>query len=330
MRSSVILMGALLGRLGRVGIDYPGGCVIGERPIDLHLMALEKLGAQITTEGNYIYATAKKLVGNEIFFPISSVGATQNALLAAVTAQGTTILHHAACEPEVMTLCEFLSLAGARIEGTGTDTLVIYGVDELHATEYEIIPDRIVAGTYLFAAMAAGGQVILQNAPVAQLGAVLSVLTGMGASIITCTDQTTMVIHAPDRPVNLPYVETEVYPGFPTDLQSLLLVAACIAEGELVLRERIFSGRFKIIEELLRMGAVIRQENDCAIIEGGHPLEGRNVIARELRGGAALLTAGLAANGITTVTDTMYIRRGYEDVIGDLTALGAVIAEYSP
>ena len=245
MRSSVILMGALLGRLGRVGIDYPGGCVIGERPIDLHLMALEKLGAQITTEGNYIYATAKKLVGNEIFFPISSVGATQNALLAAVTAQGTTILHHAACEPEVMTLCEFLSLAGARIEGTGTDTLVIYGVDELHATEYEIIPDRIVAGTYLFAAMAAGGQVILQNAPVAQLGAVLSVLTGMGASIITCTDQTTMVIHAPDRPVNLPYVETEVYPGFPTDLQSLLLVAACMAEGELVLRERIFSGRFK-------------------------------------------------------------------------------------
>lgn len=330
MRSSVILMGALLGRLGRVGIDYPGGCVIGERPIDLHLMALEKLGAQITTEGNYIYATAKKLVGNEIFFPISSVGATQNALLAAVTAQGTTILHHAACEPEVMALCEFLSLAGARIEGTGTDTLVIYGVDELHATEYEIIPDRIVAGTYLFAVMAAGGQVILQNAPVAQLGAVLSVLTGMGASIITCTDQNTMVIHAPDRPVNLPYVETEVYPGFPTDLQSLLLVAACIAEGELVLRERIFSGRFKIIEELLRMGAVIRQENDRAIIEGGHPLVGRNVIARELRGGAALLTAGLAANGITTVTDTMYIRRGYEDIIGDLTALGAVIAEYSP
>ena len=227
-------------------------------------------------------------------------------------------------------MCEFLSLAGARIEGTGTDTLVIYGVDELHATEYEIIPDRIVAGTYLFAVMAAGGQVILQNAPVAQLGAVLSVLTGMGASIITCTDQNTMVIHAPDRPVNLPYVETEVYPGFPTDLQSLLLVAACIAEGELVLRERIFSGRFKIIEELLRMGAVIRQENDRAIIEGGHPLEGRNVIARELRGGAALLTAGLAANGITTVTDTMYIRRGYEDIIGDLTALGAVIAEYSP
>ena len=189
MRSSVILMGALLGRVGQVGIDYPGGCVIGERPIDLHLMALEKLGAQITTEGNYIYARTSGLRGARITFPIYSVGATQNALLAAVTARGTTILEHASSEPEITALCEFLNAAGAQIEGIGTDTLIIDGVDALHEVEYRMISDRIVAGTYLFATMAAGGRIILEDAPVSHMESVLQVLEQMGASIITCTDR---------------------------------------------------------------------------------------------------------------------------------------------
>lgn len=327
MRSSVILMGALLGRVGQVGIDYPGGCVIGERPIDLHLMALEKLGAQITTEGNYIYARTSGLREARITFPIYSVGATQNALLAAVTARGTTILEHASREPEITALCEFLNAAGAQIEGIGTDTLIIDGVDALHEVEYRMISDRIVAGTYLFATMAAGGRIILEDAPVSHMESVLQVLEQMGASIITCTDRHTMLLQAPEEAKNLPLVETAVYPGFPTDLQSPLMAAACVARGRLILRERIFSGRFKIIEELCRMGARIIQTQDCAVIEGGRLLEGRNVIARELRGGAALLIAGLAADGITTVSDTIYIRRGYENITGDLRNLGAVIGE---
>ena len=311
----------------QVGIDYPGGCVIGERPIDLHLMALEKLGAQITTEGNYIYARTSGLRGARITFPIYSVGATQNALLAAVTARGTTILEHASREPEITALCEFLNLAGAQIEGIGTDTLIIDGVDALHEVEYRMISDRIVAGTYLFATMAAGGRIILEDAPVSHMESVLQVLEQMGASIITCTDRHTMLLQAPEEAKNLPLVETAVYPGFPTDLQSPLMAAACVARGRLILRERIFSGRFKIIEELCRMGARIIQTQDCAVIEGGRLLEGRNVIARELRGGAALLIAGLAADGITTVSDTIYIRRGYENITGDLRNLGAVIGE---
>ena len=281
MRSSVILMGALLARTGQVGIDYPGGCVIGERPIDLHLMALEKLGAVITTEGNYIYARTSRLHGARITFPISSVGATQNALLAAVTAQGTTILEHASREPEITALCEFLNAAGAQIEGIGTEVLVIEGVSALHEVKYRMIPDRIVAGTYLLAAMAAGGEIILEDAPVSHMEAVLQVLEQMGAGIITCTDQHTMLLKAPEEPKNLPFVETAVYPGFPTDLQSPLLAAACVANGRLILRERIFSGRFKIIEELCRMGARIVQIQDRAVIEGGCMLEGRNVIARD-------------------------------------------------
>lgn len=329
MRSSVILMGALLGRKKEAGIDYPGGCVIGERPIDLHLMALEKLGAVISTAGNYISAQAKELHGADIVFPFSSVGATQNAVLAAVLAKGITRISYAAREPEVTALCEFLNLAGADITGIGTNQLVISGVERLHGTDYNIMPDRIVAGTYLFGAMAAGGDILLENAPVDQLSTVLAVIQGMGGCIKADSVNNIISLKVHENIHNLEYVETGVYPQFPTDLQSPLLAAACVAQGTLVLKENIFAGRFKIMEELLRMGADIEKGNkdNVVVIHGGKQLEGRNVIARELRGGAALIIAGVAAKGLTMVTDTCYIRRGYEDIAGDFNKLGTCITE---
>ena len=325
MRSSVIMMGALLGRIHEVGIDYPGGCVIGERPIDLHLRGLEMLGAEISVEGNYIYASAKKLQGTTISFPFSSVGATQNVLLAAVLAEGETCIQNAAKEPEIEALCDFLKLAGADIEGIGTEQIVVRGVKELHPVEYEMISDRIVAGTYLFAAMAAGGEIALKSVPISQLESVLHVIRDMGGELLVRKEELTVALRVGVNTKNLPFIETDVYPGFPTDLQSPLLVTAVVTKGSLLLKERIFSGRFKIVEELRRMGADIKENQDSVLIGGNAALEGRNVIARELRGGAALVIAGLAASGITTVMDISYIYRGYEDIVRDLRALDACI-----
>lgn len=332
MRSSVIMMGAMLGRLGEVCVNYPGGCVIGDRPIDLHLYGLEKLGAQIWTEGNHIHAYADELKGAVIHFPFSSVGATQNVILAAVTARGTTVINNAAKEPEIVELCRFLNLAGADIDYAGTllksGRIVIHGVElsRLHGITYNVIADRIVAGTYLFAALAAGGKVTLENVPIGQLDSICDTIRGMGAVIDS--DGSSLTVNACDRDriVNLPYIETDVYPDFPTDLQSPLLAAACVARGKLAVRERIFSSRFRIVEELQRMGADIAVEGDTAVVTGGRELEGRTVIARELRGGAALVIAGLCASGITTVADSGYIRRGYQDIVGDFAGLGARIS----
>ncbi len=334
MRSSIIMMGAMLGRLGEVCVNYPGGCVIGERPIDLHLYGLEKLGAQIWIEGNHIHAYADELKGAVIEFPFSSVGATQNVILAAVTARGTTVIKNAAREPEVIELCKFLNAAGGRIDYSGTllkaGRIVIQGVElsKLHGVVYDVISDRIVAGTYLFAALAAGGKVTLENIPIGQLDSICDTIRGMGAEMTIDTERNEMTINADDRDriVNIPYIETNVYPDFPTDLQSPLLVAACMAKGKLAVREKIFSSRFRIVEELQRMGAEITVEGNTAIVTGGREMEGRTVIARELRGGAALVIAGLCASGITTVADSGYIRRGYQDIVGDFAQLGARIS----
>lgn len=334
MRSSVVMMGAMLGRLGEVCVNYPGGCVIGERPIDLHLYGLEKLGAQIWIEGNHIHAYADELKGAVIDFPFPSVGATQNVILAAATARGTTVIRNAAKEPEIIELCKFLNTAGASIDYSGTllktGRIVIQGVElsKLHGVTYDVIADRIVAGTYLFAALAAGGKITLENVPAGQLDSICDTIRQMGAVIRAGAGQNEMMIDACDRDriVNLPYIETGVYPDFPTDLQSPLLAAACTAKGELAVRERIFTSRFRIVEELQRMGADITVEGDTAVVRGGRELEGRTVIARELRGGAALVIAGLCASGITTVADSGYIRRGYQDIVGDFTKLGARIS----
>lgn len=335
MRSSVVLMGALLGRLGEALVDYPGGCVIGERPIDLHLFGLEKLGAQIWTDKNLIHAYADELKGAFINFPFPSVGATQNTILAAVTARGTTIIKNAAREPEVAALCEFLNKAGARIEMghdfIATGKIVIHGVEvsALHGVEYEIIPDRIVAGTYMFAALGAGGDIALENAPVSQLRSVCALIRKMGASVVSEDENNRILMRTDEnrRIQNVPFVETGVYPEFPTDLQSQLLACACVSEGELTIKERIFSSRFKVVEELVRMGADIEVlDNERVRVRGVEQLEGRTVIAQELRGGAALVNAGLAAKGITTVADIRYIKRGYQDIVGDLKGLGARIS----
>lgn len=335
MRSSIVLMGALLGRIGEVYADYPGGCVIGERPIDLHLYALKKLGAQIWIEGNHIHAYADELTGTEIIFPFQSVGATQNAILAAVTAKGKTIIKNAAREPEIVTLCEFLRLAGAKIQFSddfaNKGEIVIFGVElsKLRAVEYEIVTDRIAAGTYLFAAIATRGVVTLENCPIKHMDCIFDVITQMGGDLqinkinsIVCLDASNK-----RRIKNASFVQTDVYPAFPTDLQSPLMATACVLDGELTLREKIFSGRFKIINELKRMGADIDVvSDDMVLIKGRKNLTGRNVIAKELRGGAALVIAGLSAEGITTVSDAGYISRGYQDIVQDLSELGAKIS----
>ncbi len=335
MRSSVVLMGALLGRIGEALVDYPGGCVIGERPIDLHLFGLEKLGAQIWTDKNRIHAYADELKGALISFPFPSVGATQNTILAAVTARGTTVIRNAAREPEVTALCDFLNKAGARIEighdFIATGRIVIHGVEisSLHGVEYEIIPDRIVAGTYLFAALGAGGSIALEHAPVTQLRSVCALMRRMGAEVVS-DDENNRILASTDenrRIQNIPFVETGVYPEFPTDLQSPLLACACVSKGELTIKERIFSNRFKVVEELVRMGADIGMlDKERVRVRGVEKLVGRTVIAQELRGGAALVIAGLAAEGITTVTDIRFIKRGYQDIVGDLKGLGARIS----
>ncbi|MCD8038225.1 MAG: UDP-N-acetylglucosamine 1-carboxyvinyltransferase [Lachnospiraceae bacterium] len=335
MRSSVVLMGALLGRLGEALVDYPGGCVIGKRPIDLHLYGLERLGARIWTDKSRIHAYADELKGAAISFPFPSVGATQNTILAAATARGTTVIKNAAREPEITALCDFLNKAGAEIEIGGdfmaAGKIVIHGVDvsRLHGTEYEIIPDRIVAGTYMFAVLAAGGCVELENVPVAQLHSVCGIVERMGARISANEEAGSLMVEAENKRdiKNVPFAETGAYPAFPTDLQSPLLACSCVASGELELRERIFSSRFKIVEELVRMGADIELLDDDGVrVRGVKELEGRTVIARELRGGAALVIAGLAAKGITTVADVSYIKRGYQDIAGDLRKLGARIS----
>lgn len=336
MRSSVVLMGALLGRIGEAFVDYPGGCVIGKRPIDLHLYGLEKLGAQIWTEKNHIHAYADELKGAQISFPFSSVGATQNTILAAATARGVTVIKNAAREPEITALCDFLNKAGADIEigqdFIATGKIVIHGVEvsRLHGVEYEIMPDRIVAGTYLFAALAAGGCIELENAPVEQLRSVCDLIRRMGGNIIFDEEnKNDRLLVRTDKQINIrnvPFVETDVYPEFPTDLQSPLLACACVSKGELIIKERIFSSRFKVVEELVRMGADIEAVDDESVrIRGVEKLVGRTVTARELRGGAALVIAGLAASGITTVKDICYINRGYQDIVGDLKGLGARI-----
>lgn len=323
MRSSFIFTGAMLARKKEVSIHYPGGCVIGNRPIDLHLNALSKMGAEFAEKEEIIYARARKLTGSEIALPFPSVGATQNIVMASVLAEGNTIIKGAAKEPEVAELCNFLVKAGADIQGIGTETLKIKGVSSLRETEYRVVSDRIVAGTYLLAAAATKGAVFLKEAPVAHMQSLLSVLKSMGASFTVEKDSIFMNGENADKPV--PFLETEVYPGFPTDLQSPLMAVLARAEGVSMIRENIFENRFRIFRELNRMGAKIFVRDNHALIYGVGKLSGRNVAAEELRGGAALIIAGLMAEGNTRIEGFSYIERGYEDIVRDLKCLGAKI-----
>lgn len=321
MRSSVMLLGAALGRFGEVTMAYPGGCVIGSRPIDIHLSALRHMGVEIDEQERLFTAKAKKLQGAEIRLPFPSVGATENVVLAAVTAEGITVLENAAREPEIVALCEFLTEAGAKIGGMGGDCLRIEGVEELHEAKYKVPADRIVAGTYLTAALAAGGSIFLEDAPAEQMKALLAVAEEMGACV-TVNDEGVGVdvIH---KLKAVPYLKTEVHPGFPTDLQSPLMAALSMAQGQSVIEESIFENRFRIVDDLARMGADIEVVKNKAYIRGVERLKGTDVEAEELRGGAALVVAGLAAEGKSVVRNRHFIERGYENICKDLRDLGA-------
>lgn len=323
MRSSVMLLGAMLGRLGDVTMAYPGGCVIGSRPIDIHLSALRDMGVEIEEQEQLFTAKAKKLQGTELHLPFPSVGATENIILASVTAEGITVLHGAAKEPEIEALCGFLKEAGADIEGVGGSSLIIKGVEELHEAKYAVPADRIVTGTYLMAALAAGGSIFLENAPAEQLTAVLETAEKMGGCVTVNEEGVGIdVIH---KLKALPYLKTEVYPGFPTDLQSPLMAALSLSQGQSIIEENIFENRFRIVDDLQRMGAEIEVVKNKAYINGVETLRGMDVEAEELRGGAALVVAGLAAEGKSVVRNRHFIERGYENICKDLRNLGADI-----
>lgn len=322
MRSSMYLLGALLGRCGEVRMEYPGGCRIGARPIDIHRTALQQMGVAFCEEQGMLSAKAEHLTGAEITLPFPSVGATENIILAAVAAEGDTVITGAAREPEITALCEYLQRCGAEIEGAGTDILVIRGGRALYGAEYRIPEDRIVAGTYLFGAIATGGCVFLENAPYGQLEAVLSVAQGMGAQCDVNGEG--IFVQGRKRPITVPLISTAPYPGFPTDLQSMALAAMAGAEGQCLIEENIFENRFRIVEPLQRMGADICEVGAGSVmIKGVERLHGADLQAEELRGGAALLLAALSAEGESTITGCAYIYRGYENICKDLRELGA-------
>lgn len=323
MRSSVVLAGAMLGRCGEIEMTYPGGCVIGDRPIDMHIGALSALGAGFTADGENLSAAAAHLKGAKIRLPFPSVGATQNAVMAAVLAEGTTELSGCAREPEVRALCDFLNGAGAKIRGGGSAVIRIEGVLGLHESEYTVEADRIVAGTYLAGVLAAGGSAFLRNAPASQMESVCRLAERMGARLTA--DRQGIFAERQGALCAPELLETGTYPAFPTDLQSPFLVALCRARTPCRLRERIFNGRLAVAEELNRMGARICVERDCAVMEGNARLKGCSVTARELRGGAALVLAGACAQGVTAVHGRHFIDRGYEDIVRDLQGLGVDI-----
>lgn len=325
MRSSICLMGALLGKAGRISMEYPGGCVIGARPIDLHMDALRQMGVVFEENSGKIEGhVPEDLHGAEIYLSFPSVGATENIVLAGVLARGRTILHGAAREPEIRTLCAFLNCCGARIQGMGTDTIIVDGVECLRGCRFCIPGDRIVAGTYMLMTAATGGCSLLEGVDGTEVGAVISLMKKMG-----CDCQMTregIYVQAPEVLQPVGRIVTAAYPGFPTDLQSVAMVAALKIPDITGIEENIFENRFQIVPQMEKMGASVWvQDARCAWVTGGNRLNGCPVEAKELRGGAALVTAGLLAGDLTTVTGCCYIDRGYENICKDLRELGARI-----
>lgn len=327
MRSSVILLGALLAREKEAYICYPGGCLIGKRPIDIHIAALEQMGIEFCIGDNCIHAesASKKAVNTTIHLKFPSVGATENVILYGVLSNQVWTVCGCATEPEIVELCCFLNKAGAKIGGVGTNCITIEGVACLHEVCYRIMPDRIVAGTYLMAGAMTGGLVVLNQAPVMQMQSVFKTLQEMGADLAIAKDW--VCLNGENAVKSLRYVKTDIYPDFPTDLQSACLVACCVAEGCSIIEETIFENRFQIATQLRDMGADIHILDRRAVVCGVKRLNGRDVYATELRGGAALVLAGLVACGDTYVHHDEYIKRGYENICRDLRALGAKIGE---
>ncbi|CAG5083732.1 UDP-N-acetylglucosamine 1-carboxyvinyltransferase 3 [Thermobacillus xylanilyticus] len=327
MRSSIFLMGPLLARFGEVEVYQPGGCAIGERKIDLHLLGLRMLGAEIREDGNRIVCRASRLTGTDIHLDFPSVGATENLMMAAVLADGVTTITNAAREPEIEDLQNFLNSMGARVTGAGTGTIRIEGVKRLVPCRYRIIPDRIVTGTLMVAAAATRGQVTLTGANPSHLTSLIHVLRRAGVQVTV--DDDIIKVGGVIRPKAVERIVTSPYPAFPTDLQAQIMVLLALADGVSVVKEMIFEGRFKHVDELVRMGADIRVDLNSAIIRGVPRLYGTTVEATDLRAGAALVIAGLAAQGKTVIEQVYHIDRGYERIEAMFASLGARIMRYA-
>ena len=326
IRGSVCVLGPLLGRTGRARVALPGGDAIGSRALDLHIMGLERLGATFDNAHGYLIAEAPKLSGAQIWLDFPSVGATENIMMAAVVAEGSTVIDNAAREPEIVDLCEMLIAMGARIGGVGSSTIEIEGVPALHGCQHDVVPDRIVAGTFAFAAAMTRGDVHVRGARPEHLELALDKLVQAGASVSTLDDG--FRVRCDDRPRAVDFV-TLPYPGFPTDLQPMAIALNSIADGVAFVTENIFEGRFMFIDELLRLGADVRTDGHHAIVRGRERLSGAPVRATDIRAGAALVLAGLVADGTTTVADTHHVDRGYQQFVEDLNTLGAQIARHS-
>jgi UDP-N-acetylglucosamine 1-carboxyvinyltransferase len=326
MRSSVVFLGAIIARFGEARISRPGGCAIGLRPIDMHLEGLKRLGVTIREDGGYLICRAeKKLRGAVVPLPFPSVGATENIMLAAVNAIGVTTIHNAAREPEIVDLAGFLNAAGADITIKPNGTVVIRGPRKLHSVEYRVIPDRIAAATYLCCAAATGGKITLTDVESDHLSAVIPFFEETGCTITSNRD--TIRLTSPQRLKACHMIRTMPYPGFPTDAQAPFMALACTARGPSVFVETIFESRYKHVAELARMGARIKIEGRVAVVEGVEKLHGASVECSDLRGGAALVAAALAANGKSEISQTCFIERGYQDFDKNLAALGARIRQ---
>ena len=324
MRASYYLIGSLLGRFGQAEVAMPGGCNFGVRPIDQHVKGFTALGAKVMVEGGFINASTEtgRLKGANIYLDVVSVGATMNIMMAAVRAEGNTVIENAAKEPHIVDLANFLNSMGANIRGAGTDTIKIQGVDRLRGGSYAIIPDQIEAGTYMAAVAATGGQILVKNIIPTHMDCITAKLVEMGVDV---EEQDDAVLVRRSGPISRVNVKTMPYPGFPTDMQPQIAAVLCTARGTSVLTEGVWENRYRYVDEFRRMGASIQVDGKVAVMEGVPQLTGAPVNACDLRAGAAMVIAGLAAQGITEVGDIHHIERGYEDLVGKLSGVGANI-----
>ena len=322
MRASYYFLGALLGRFGRGCVSMPGGCDLGTRPIDQHLKAFGSLGASYNVEYGMIRVSSSKLAAEHIFFDTVSVGATINAMLAAVMAEGITVLENVAKEPHIVDVANFLNTMGADVRGAGTDVIKIRGVREMHGCTYSIIPDQIEAGSYMAAATITRGNVLIRNVIPKHLEPITAKLEKAGATIEEFDDAVRVCCVGDIEPLN---IKTMPHPGFPTDMQPLMAVLLSVAKGTSIITEGIWENRFRYVDELIRMGANIQVDGRVAVIEGVPELQPAPVRATDLRAGAALVVAALAANGVSEIEEISHIERGYEDLVGKLRGLGADI-----
>lgn len=324
IRASYYLLGALLGKYKESNVALPGGCNIGSRPIDQHLKGFKALGAKVNIDHGVVSAKAENLVGGHIYFDVVTVGATINLMMASCMAEGETILENAAKEPHIVDVANFLNAMGANIKGAGTDVIRIKGVSRLHGCTYSIIPDQIEAGTFMMAAAATRGDIVIKDVIPKHLESITAKLLEMGCKLVEGDDWIRVIAEGEVGSTN---VKTLPYPGFPTDMQPQIAVALALAKGSSMVTESIFENRFKYVDELNRMGAKIKVEGNTAYIEGVEKFTSAQLYAPDLRAGAALVIAALAADGISQIDDIEYIQRGYEDFEGKLSALGAIIAK---